>query len=365
MHSKSTRRILATMLGLVTLLWVSRASGASSVPETCVAFSNDGSLSKGTVFQDGLKVALNVKGMEVTKKVEIHDSTQSFRTCEQGFSDDGRWIGAVVASDSLMVAVLDRSDGSVHRQFSLPWNKLNDHTTERSYGASYFGGFLPDDSMVIWRYVPQPRSSPNAEPTAKIHLQRWRVDGALLSDRNIGEMTLTGNVANPLPIDRFNLVGIPRGDRSDRGVKLSEAQLESAGTLTLPKDTIANPAAMPGNNGLVAVTGSERGPEKAVLLSPSATVQAEVKLPFFPNLLGPLVPDWFFVRQPLISSDGELAAIARSHVAWVLVDTDRDWGSEIIVIDLHRMTVVATVKTGRGGIGAVGIHHSDGTIRLM
>jgi len=63
-----------------------------------------------------------------------------------------------------------------------------------------------------------------------------------------------------------------------------------------------------------------------------------------------------------------MAATGRTRVAWVLVDTDRDWGSEVLLLNLHPLGVVATLRTGKGGIGALaarslrGNHTSGGVL---
>lgn len=88
-------------------------------------------------------------------------------------------------------------------------------------------------------------------------------------------------------------------------------------------------------------------------------------LPVFPNLFGRLVPDWFYVPRIAVSPDGNVAAISRSRVAWVLVDTDRDWGSEIVLLSLRPLAVIKTVKTGMGGIGAVAVDNRNKSVRLI
>jgi hypothetical protein len=37
----------------------------------------------------------------------------------------------------------------------------------------------------------------------------------------------------------------------------------------------------------------------------------------------------------------------------VLVDTNRDWGSEIVLLKTHPLAVSTVLKTGKGGIGAM------------
>jgi hypothetical protein len=66
-----------------------------------------------------------------------------------------------------------------------------------------------------------------------------------------------------------------------------------------------------------------------------------------------------------VSSDGKFAAIGRSRIAWVLVDTDRDWGSEICMLATNPLRLITTLKTGLGGIQALAINHRDNTIRLV
>jgi hypothetical protein len=90
-----------------------------------------------------------------------------------------------------------------------------------------------------------------------------------------------------------------------------------------------------------------------------------VNLPFLPNLLFPFAVDGFYDRRPRISQDGEFAAIGRSRTAWVFVDSDSDWGSEIFLLKLHPLARVATLRIGLGGMGALAVDHRKGTIRLV
>jgi hypothetical protein len=122
-------------------------------------------------------------------------------------------------------------------------------------------------------------------------------------------------------------------------------------------------ASLPGDEGFLSVLG--RTAQKAVLFDSSGQLMAQVGLPFFPNLLGPLVPDWFTDRKPEVSHDATVAAVGRTRIAWVLVDTDRDWGSEVVVLKLHPLAVLATLKTGKGGIRTVAIDHREGFVRVV
>jgi hypothetical protein len=60
-----------------------------------------------------------------------------------------------------------------------------------------------------------------------------------------------------------------------------------------------------------------------------------------------------------------MAAVARTRVAWLLVDTDRDWGSEIILLRMHPLSVLATYKTGKGGVGSFAVDHHNSVIRVV
>jgi hypothetical protein len=120
-----------------------------------------------------------------------------------------------------------------------------------------------------------------------------------------------------------------------------------------------------GGKQLLLVMGRERTAQKATLLQSSGRVVEQVSLPFMPNFLVPLTVDWFRVHKPILSHDEEIAAIGRSRVAWVLIDTDHDWGSEIVVLRTHPLGVVTTLKTGKGGIGAIALDHRAGVIRLV
>ena len=91
---------------------------------------------------------------------------------------------------------------------------------------------------------------------------------------------------------------------------------------------------------------------------------SEVSLPFVLNTIWLLMPDWYWVQQPRLSPDGEIAAVGRSLVAWVLVDGDRDWGSEIVILKTHPLTVAATIKTGKGGVSGLSVDHRNGMIRV-
>ncbi|WP_263350792.1 hypothetical protein [Acidicapsa acidisoli] len=134
----------------------------------------------------------------------------------------------------------------------------------------------------------------------------------------------------------------------------------------MPKDNVTLPMQVPNTKQLITTTTVDyRTAQKAVLFNSSGEITASVSLPFFPNLFGPLVPDWFYSKAPTVSLDGQIAAIGRTRVAWVLVDTDRDWGSEIDILNLDPLHLITTLKTGQRGIQAVAVDHRNHTIRLV
>jgi len=236
---------------------------------------------------------------------------------------------------------------------------------EPGYRSSFLGGFLQDDSLVLWRYVPRAIANTTDASNADLHMQRWSVEGELLSDQNLGAVGGGPGGRQPVALDRLSMLWIPSKCEGFcfRGVRVSNGQIAEAGMLKLPGDA-AEPVALPGDEGLFAVVG-RRTAEKAALYDSSGRLEAQMSLPFFPNLLWPLVPDWFVPLPLAVSRDGEVAALGRTRVAWVLEDTDRDWGSEIVLLRIHPLAVTTKVKTGKGGIAAIAIDHRNGVIRLV
>src|SRR6266849_1618263 len=340
-----------------------RCYGQHTRMALCAAFAGDGALATGTLRIDDLETRLKEAGAAV---VTTHTSIVNFRSCEETFSNDGKWLATVVPSNELTVVIHDRKTGSVHRRFSSAWQRLGIHPLESAYGSSFLGGFLPDDSLVLWRYVPREVADPSDSCNVDLHLQRWSIEGELLSEQNLGDLGSGLGGRRPIPMGGLKFLWLPGKCSSAcyRGIKVFDGQIEEGGNLTLPENTVAEPVSLPGENGLLTVAGKGTA-QKATLLDSSGHLQKQVKLPFFPNLLGPLVPDWFGVLRPAISHDGQLAAIARSRVAWVLVDTDRDWGSEVVLLKIHPLSVATTLKTGKGGIGAMAVDHHNGIVRMV
>ena len=332
--------------------------------QTCVTFAADGALATGTLRADDLETTLNKPGAAV---VTTHMVIPNFRGCEEIFSNDGKWLATVVPSTELTVVVHDRKTGTVHRTFSSAWQQFGKNALEWAYNSSFLGGFLPDDSLILWRYVTRPAVNSSDGSNVDLHLQRWSIEGELLSDQNLGDVGFgVGGGRQPIPVNGLDFLWLPGRCKSFcyRAVRVLGAQIEQAGNLTMPNQPAAAPVPLPGGNELLTVIG-DRTAQNAALLDSVGHLQKQVRLPFFPNLLGPLVPDWFYARRPAISQDGQIAAIVRTRVAWVLVDTDRDWGSEIVLLKTDPLAVSTVLKTGKGGIGAVAVDHRNGIVRLV
>lgn len=330
----------------------------------CVAFSAAGALATAMLKDGELETRLSVSEVP---DVTTHISIAGARRCEQTFSNDGKWLATVVSGNDLAVVIHDGKTGTVHKQFSSQWRQIDGRPREWAYMSSSTGGFLADNSLLLWRYIPRPVADPSDESTIDLHVQRWSVDGEMLSELNLGGLGFGLQGRQPIFARGTGLIWLPGkcGSICYKAMKASGAQIEDAGSLMPPKNLASPPAPLPCKNELLAVLGAQRSSQKAALLDSSGSVQKQVTLPHVPNLFGPLVPDWFNPSLPQISPDGEIAAVARTRVAWVLVDTDRDWGSEIIVLKTQPLGVATVLKTGKGGIRAVAIDHRNGAVRLV
>jgi hypothetical protein len=356
---------------LFNCVFLERCMANNSVIGACVAFAEDGALATGTLTKDGLETKLDEHG-SVTGTTYIANAGVPFggwpRPCEEAFSNDGKWLATVVPSNNLTVIILDRKTKTVYRSFSSEWYQLHDVAIESTYRSSFLGGFLGDDSLVLWRYLPRAVADSADASNADLHMQRWSVDGELLSDRNLGAAGFSPSGRQPVIVNGLDLLWIPSKCEvscySYRSVRVSNDRVEDVGNLSLLSDTSAEPRVLPRGAGLLSVLGQGTA-QKVALLDLSGRLKAETSLPYFPNLFGPLVPDWFADLKPSVSRDGKIAAVARTRVAWVLVDTDRDWGSEIVLLNLQPLAVITKLKTGKGGIAAMAVDHDDGKVRLV
>jgi len=349
---------------LISLAWCEQSHGQGTRTRACAAFALNGTLATGTIKDDVIEIKLNALGASA---VTTHASIDNSRRCEEKFSSDGKWLATVVPGNELTVVIHDGKTGSVHKQFSSAWRLLPHYPIEWAYTSSFLGGFLSDDSLVLWRYVPRAAADPAVKSQLDLHLQRWSIDGELLSELDLGELGSAVGERQPISADGLGLLWLPGTCRPTcyKGLRIAGTQIQKEGDLTLPDDTAVSPVPLPNKNELLTVAGMQRTAQKATLLDLSGRLQEQVSLPHFPNLLGPLVPDWFGVYRPAISSDGEIAAVARTRVAWVLVDTGRDWGSEIVLLKTHPLSVATVLKTGKGGISAIAVDHHNGMVRLV
>ena len=337
--------------------------GQNARTPACSVISADGALATGTIRNGDLTTRLEEAG---STAITIHDPAANALRCEEAFSVDGQWLITIVPSDKLNVLVIDRKTKAVHKQFSSDWNTFKTMPFEPLYQALFVGGFLDDGSIVIWRYVPE-RGQTDADAShVVLHLQRWSVDGELLSDQNLGGGLAGSGARAPLTSDNLHRLWLP--DRCGRacysGMSLQANKFTANGSLTLPQDDAANPIDVSQIKRFLSVTG-ERTAQQAILFDYTGKIDSSVNLPYIPNLFGPLVPDWYYAKMLKPSSDGRVAAIARTRVAWVLEDTDRDWGSEIVVLKLNPLSIVATIKTGKGGISGLAVDHHKGTVRVI
>jgi hypothetical protein len=358
MHS---RRTPVLFFLLISLALCKHSHGQGTRTRTCVSFAPDGALATGTVKTDEVEIKLTVSDAPV---VTTHASIPNSRSCEETFSNDGKWLATVVSGSELTVVIYDGKTGSVHKQFSSAWRQLAHLPIEWSYESSFLGGFLSDDSLIVWRYVPRAVADPVDASHVDLHLQRWSIEGEMLSELDLGDLGFGVGGRHPIFANGLGLLLVPGRCASAcyKEIEISEAQ--EVGFLNLPADLATGPAFLPGNNGLLTILG-QRSIQKVALLDRTGRLQKQVTLPYFPNLLRPVVPDWFYVDGKEISRDGEIAAVARTRVAWVLVDTDRDWGSEIVLLKMHALAVATVLKTGKGGIGTIAVDHRNGMVRLV
>ena len=358
------RRATFVLFFLISSALVDQSFCQNLRTPVCVTFSAAGALATGTLKDEELETRLSVSEVPA---VTTHTSIDGGRRCEQTFSNDGKWLATVVSGNELTVIIHDGKTGAIYKQFSSPWRQIDKRPPEWAYMSSFLGGFLADNSLLLWRYVPRPVADRSDASNIDLHVQRWSVDGEMLSELNFGGLGFGLQGRQPIFARGSSLMWLPGkcGSICYKTMKVSGTQVEEAGNLTPPDNMAGPPAPLPGKNELLAVVGAQRTSQKAALLDSSGSVQKQVTLPHFPNLLGPLVPDWFYASQPEISPDGEIAAVVRTRVAWVLVDTDRDWGSEIVVLKTQPLAVATVLKTGKGGIRAVAIDHRNGVVRLV
>src|SRR5438270_1020417 len=231
----------------------------------------------------------------------------------------------------------------------------------------FLRGFLADNSLLLWRYVPRPMTDQSDASNIDLHLQCWSIDGEMRFELTLGDLGFGLQGRQPIFARGAGLMWLPGKCTFTcyKAMIVSGTQIEESGNLMPPDNLAAPPAPLPGKSGLLAVLGLQRTGQKAALLDLSGHVQKQVSLPHSPNFFGPLVPDWFYASQPEITPDGKVATVARTRVAWVLTDTDRDWGSQIVVLKTQPLSVVTVLNTGKGGIRGIAVDHRNGMVRLV
>jgi len=368
-------------LGLLFLIFVigQACLGQQTGTAVCSAFSGDGSLVMGTihygVIAKGASFELETKNVPNGSPIQvIRTEIAGARNCSESFSGDGRWVATVVVGDSLTVVIFDRKRGTVYRQFSSEWQTFNGRPAElvpNDKAGRFTGGFLPSGDFALWRYVPHASTMKYHKYEFDVHMQTWDVEGALRSDIDLGPVGPIFNFRGmqPIPSNNFGSFLVPdvceiACGRYKSVETINGAQVVAKGTFTLPRGMAADVAGLPDGQRILAISGDQSTSQKATIFDWSGRVVSEVSLPFVLNTIWLLMPDWYWVQQPRLSPDGEIAAVGRSLVAWVLVDDDRDWGSEIVILKTHPLTVAATIKTGKGGVSGLSVDHRNGMIRV-
>lgn len=244
-----------------------RCFGQSTRLATCATFAADGSLATGTLHNGELKI--NLDGHTIL--IRIEGGFQYRDSCEESFSDDGKWLAVVVPADKLTILIVDRKVQTLHRQFSSEWHQLRNVPLEPGYTFSHLDGFLHDGSVALWRYVPRAVADASDGSHVDLHLQRWSVDGELLSDQSLGDVSAGQAQRPPINLDDDSFVWIPAGCETGwcyRGMKISGPTLTPAGYLSLPTDLASQLVPIPLNKGFVGVTGKS-SIQRAVLLDGS------------------------------------------------------------------------------------------------
>jgi hypothetical protein len=218
-YSGGCKRFLALVrcLGFLSALVfncgsLGKCDAQNSVVGVCVAFAEDGALATGTLEKGELETRLEEHGtVTATSHMAIAGIPlgRLSQHCEEAFSNDGKWLATVVPGSDLTVIILDRKTKTVHRSFSSAWHQLHDMSIEPMYRSSILGGFLQDDSLVLWRYVPRAVADTADASNADLHMQRWSVEGELLSDRDLSEVGLSPSGRQPIILNGLNLLWIP------------------------------------------------------------------------------------------------------------------------------------------------------------
>jgi hypothetical protein len=334
---------------------------------TCAAFASNGDLLFGAIRDGEFKLHVHPAGQSLIRISEKVDA--SYHPCEISFSPDGKWAAVAVAGSEITVFVLDRATNTIFTRFSSQWLGRNGISYELQQG-NFLGGFDKNDSIVLWNYASQSNAGFTTDDvTIDLHRQLWSIDGKRISDQYV---SLPGWRAWRWFIQKYDgeTVWLPASCKMTcyenyQKLSIRGDDMQNEGTLAIRDALAITPVFLPSRDLLLAIAGTQTSAQSALLFDSSGHIVDKARLPFLPNPLRPVVPDWFGVSKLKVSADGEIAAVARTRTAWVLTDTDRDWGSEIILLRTQPLSVLRRYKTGRGGIGSIAVDQRNGVIRVV
>lgn len=342
---------------------VSGAWGQLAGTQRCAVFSPSGMLAKASLTKGSLRVSLYRSDGGVSNyETPVSEASAYAHECEIAFSPNEKSVAVVGRDQQIEVAAVSTDGAGTLHHFSVPWNAWKNSPQEQFNNTKLLVGLEDDESVILVRRVYGDGRKD------QLLLERRNLEGEVLSEKALGtpfdryehNVSLVQSNAHPLVFfagwcgaNCFRSFD-PVSGLADRGADL-----------ILPTTVASAPTALPAADQLLMVAGEERKEQKALLVDRTGAVKSELKLPLQKNPLSVVVPDWFQFRTPAVSSDGAVAVIAERRVAWVLIDTDRDWGSEFMLLDLAPLKVLSKVRTGKGGIGALAVDRRQGKVRVV
>ncbi len=272
------------LLALIGCICSMQCAGQTPLISACAAFSADGTSATGTIKGGDLETRLTPLGS--ASKV-LRSSVGNSIGCEAAFSKDGRWLATVVPAEKLTVFITDRAAGILHRRFESDWNTFHKMPFELEYRFPFLGGFSDNGSLILWRYIPQKGASESDTSSVRIHLQRWSIDGDLLSDEDLGLLGYESGAREPLSADGFGKLWVPGGcgNQCYRGFSFEPGHLVASSSLTMPKANAATPISLPMAKRFLSVSG-ERTNQQAMLFDYSGKIDHQISLPYAPEKSG-------------------------------------------------------------------------------